>query len=54
MFVCSILLIQLNRRALPDAIKLRGVRLGAMIWSVLIFGVLSALLVYAQVGDLFG
>ena len=54
MFVYSILLIQLNRRALPEAIKVRGARLGAMIWSVLAFGVLSALLVYAQVGDLFG
>jgi len=54
MFVYCILLIQLNRRALPDAIKIRGARLGAMIWAVLAFGVLSALLVYSQVGDLFG
>jgi hypothetical protein len=44
----------LNRRALPDAIKMRGARLGAMIWSVLAFGILSALLVYSQIGDLFG
>jgi vacuolar-type H+-ATPase subunit I/STV1 len=54
MFVYSILLIQLNRRALPDAIKVRGVRLGALIWSVLAFGIMSSLLVYSQVGDLFG
>jgi hypothetical protein len=54
MFVYCILLIQLNRRALPDAIKVRGARLGAMIWAVLAFGVLSALLVYSQIGDLFG
>jgi hypothetical protein len=54
MFVYSILLIQLNRRALPDAIKVRGARLGAMIWAVLAFGVLSALLVYSQIGGLFG
>jgi hypothetical protein len=54
MFVYSILLIQLNRRALPDAIKVRGTRLGAMIWAVLAFGVMSALLVYSQIGDLFG
>lgn len=53
MFVYSILLIQLNRRALPEAIKVRGARLGAMIWAVLAFGVLSALLVYSQIGDLF-
>ncbi len=52
--VYSVLLIQLNREALPDTIKVRGIRLGALIWSVLFFGVLSALLVYAQLGDLFG
>ena len=54
MLVYSVLLIQLNRKALPDAIKVRGTRLGALIWSVLFFGVLSALLVYAQLGDLLG
>ena len=54
MFVYSILLIQLNRRALPEAIRVRRARLGAMIWAVLAFGVLSALLVYSQIGDLFG
>ncbi len=54
MFVYCILLIQLNRRALPDAIKVRGARLGVMIWAVLAFGALSALLVYSQVGELFG
>jgi hypothetical protein len=54
MFIYSILLIQLNRRALPEAIKVRGARLGAMIWAVLAFGVMSALLVYSQIGDLFG
>ena len=54
MFVYCILLIQLNRGALPDAIKVRGGRLVAMIWAVLAFGVMSALLVYSQIGDLFG
>ena len=54
MFVYCILLIQLNRKALPEAIRVRGARLGAMIWAVLAFGVMSALLVYSQVGDLFG
>jgi hypothetical protein len=54
MFVYSVLLIQLNRRALPEAIRVRGARLGALIWAVLAFGVLSALLVYSQVGALFG
>ena len=54
MFVYCILLIQLNRRALPDAIKVRGARLGAMMWAIPASGVLSVLLVYSQVGDLFG
>jgi hypothetical protein len=52
--VYSVLLIQLNREALPDAIKVRGTCLEALIWSVPFFGILSALLVYAQLGDLFG
>ena len=33
---------ELNRRALPDAIKVRGGRLVAMLWAVLAFGVLCA------------
>ena len=52
--VYSVLLIQLNREALLDAIKVRGTRLRALIWSVPFFGILSALLVYAQLGNLFG
>ena len=34
MFIYSILLIQLNREALPEQIKIRGVRLGVMAFSV--------------------
>jgi hypothetical protein len=45
MFIYSILLIQLNRRALPKQIKISGVRLGVMAISVLSFGVFSVLLV---------
>ena len=41
MFVYSILLIVLNRRSLPDAIKVRSYRLGALIWSVAFFGTLT-------------
>ena len=52
MFVYSMLLIWLNRRALPDAIKIRGLRLGAMIWAVSAFGVLSVILVYTTAADL--
>jgi hypothetical protein len=52
MFVYSVLLIQLNRGALPQAIKIRGVRLGAMVWSVLFFGFFSAIVVQDQLGKL--
>ncbi|MPZ53431.1 MAG: hypothetical protein GEU79_11990 [Acidimicrobiia bacterium] len=45
MFIYSILLIQLNRKALPEAIKIRGVRLGAMAWSVLFFGYFTVFLI---------
>jgi len=41
MFVYSILLIQLNRGALPDAIKLGGWRLGVMAFAVLFYGFFS-------------
>ena len=54
MFIYSMLLIQLNRRALPDPIKIRGFRLGAMIWAVAAFGSLSVILVYTQLRDLLG
>ncbi|MGH3147683.1 MAG: Nramp family divalent metal transporter [Rubrobacter sp.] len=54
MFVYSILLIWLNRRALPHPIKIRGARLGALVWAVLAFGILSVILVYTQIADLLG
>lgn len=38
MFVYSALLIWLNRKALPGPIKITGVRLVVMIWSVIFFG----------------
>jgi hypothetical protein len=45
MFIYSALLILLNRKALPDAIKVRGVRLGALIWAVLFYGAASTYLI---------
>ncbi|MBW3665650.1 MAG: Nramp family divalent metal transporter [Actinobacteria bacterium] len=54
MFVYSILLIQLNRTAVPAAVKITGVRLGAMGWSVLFFGFFSAILLQDQFGKLVG
>ncbi|MFI7112040.1 Nramp family divalent metal transporter [Nonomuraea sp. NPDC050227] len=54
MFVYSILLIVLNRRALPEAIKVRSYRLGALIWSVAFFGTLTVLVVVQQARKLTG
>ncbi len=53
MFIYSILLIQLNRRALPHEIKIRNTRLGVMAFSVLFFGIFSVLLVIDQGKQLF-
>ena len=54
MFLYSGLLILINRRTLPAAIRVRGVRLGALIWSIALFGTLSALTFRDQIGKLFG
>jgi hypothetical protein len=48
MFLYSMLLIALNRRALPPALGLRSYRLGALIWATAFFGVLSALTIWQQ------
>lgn len=48
MFIYSVLLIQLNRRSLPEALKVGGVRLAVLGVSVLFFGFLSVLLVLDQ------
>ncbi|MGI5288445.1 Nramp family divalent metal transporter [Nonomuraea polychroma] len=54
MFVYSILLIRLNRKALPEAIRVRSFRLGALIWSVAFFGTLTVIVVIQQAQKLFG
>ncbi|KAB8192132.1 amino acid permease [Nonomuraea phyllanthi] len=54
MFVYSILLIILNRRSLPEAIRVRTYRLGALVWSVAFFGILTVLVVIQQAQNLFG
>ena len=54
MFIYSMLLIQLNRRALPNPIKIRGLQLGVMAFSVLFFGVFSVLLVIDEARSAFG
>jgi hypothetical protein len=49
MFVYSILLIQLNRRALPAAIRVRGLRLGMLVFATLFYGVFAGWLVIVQI-----
>jgi len=51
MFMYSILLLIMNRRYLPDAIKIRSYRVGALVFSGAFFGVLSAITIVDQVGD---
>ena len=48
MFIYSILLIVLNRGALPDAIKPAAWRVGTRVWSTLFFGTLAALTIWQQ------
>jgi hypothetical protein len=54
MFIYSGLLILINRKSLPAAIRVRGWRLAGLIWSILLFGTLSVLTFSAQIGKLFG
>ena len=52
MFVYSILLIRLNRKSLPQAIRVGGVRLGMLLFCVLFYGFFAGWLIIVQVGDL--
>jgi hypothetical protein len=54
MFVYSILLLVINRRLLPTPMRVRGYRVVALAWSVLLFGVLSALTFWEQGQKLVG
>ena len=54
MFIYSGLLILINRRTLPEAIRIRGFRLAMLVWAVLLFGTLSALTFDAQIRRLLG
>ncbi len=49
MFVYSILLIQLNRRGLPPALRVRGLRLGMLLFATLFYGFFSGWLMVVQV-----
>ena len=50
MFLYSMLLIVLNRRLLPAVLVPAPFRIGALVWSTLFFGILSALTVWQQFG----
>lgn len=52
MLAYSALLIRLNRRALPEGIRLRGPRLWAMAWSVILFGSFSVYVLSTAVAPL--
>ncbi len=54
MFIYSILLIITNRRMLPKPIRAGGVRVAALIWSTLLFGVLAFLTFQQQISNLLG
>ena len=54
MFIYSGLLILINRRSLPEPIRIRGIRLGMLVWAIALFGTLSVLTFRAQLANLFG
>ncbi|MGH2828161.1 MAG: Nramp family divalent metal transporter [Actinomycetota bacterium] len=54
MLVYSVLLIMLNRKTMPGPVRIAGVRLGAMVWSVVFFGFFSFILLQDQLSALFG
>ena len=54
MFVYSILLIQLNRRGLPPAIRVSGFRLAMLVFATLFYGFFAGWLVIEQVRALSG
>ena len=54
MFIYSGLLILINRKVLSGELRIRGVRLGMMVWSVGLFGTLSVLVIIQQYRDVFG
>jgi hypothetical protein len=53
MFLYSVMLIVLNRGALPPALQVRSYRLGALVWASAFFGVLSMLTIWQQIQRFF-
>jgi hypothetical protein len=52
MCLYSALLIVINRRHLPKAIRVRSYRLGTLIWSTVVFGILAVLTIWQQVSTM--
>jgi len=52
-FVYSIHLIALNRSKLPAPLRISGYRVGALVWSTILYGTLAAVTVYKQLPVLF-
>jgi hypothetical protein len=50
MFIYSILLLVINRRFLPDQLKVRGIRMLVLLWAAGLFGVMSVLVVISEAG----
>jgi hypothetical protein len=53
MFLYSFMLIALNRRMLPPAIRIGPFRTATLVWSTVLFGSLAALTIYTQAQSLF-
>jgi hypothetical protein len=53
MFIYSILLLVLNRRVLPESIRIRSYRIAALVWAALLFGLLGGLTIWEQGQKLF-
>ena len=50
----SALLIIINKRYLPPAIRIRSYRLWALVWATLVFGILAVLTIRQQLSNLLG
>jgi hypothetical protein len=49
MFLYSFMLIALNKKMLPPAIRIRSFRTATLVWSTLLFGSLAVYTVYDQI-----
>jgi hypothetical protein len=51
MFIYSGLLILINKRSLPEALRIRGGRTAVLVWAIALFGTLSVLTIIQQYKD---